>query len=117
VAMSTPHVRDQNLRRVSRLTGRLAAAGLVVVGGFAGLLARPWVTSAKTTGVATTNANSSGAAARGSSSTSVPGQSSRSNGQATPTTTAPRSNRVPLNPPSRPPAPSNSRGPVVSGGS
>ncbi len=52
--MSAPDLRDQGLRRVSRLTGWLAAAAILAVGAFAGLLARPQASTAKVSADAAT---------------------------------------------------------------
>jgi hypothetical protein len=111
--MSAPDLRDRGLRRVSRLTGWLAAAGLVAVGAFAGLLARPQHTSTKVATAAdpasaavtqTPTAGSAGTTANGSKkSTTTPGSTKK---------TTPQVTR-----PVQPPVQSRQRGPAVSGGS
>ena len=109
--MSAPDLRDQGLRRVSRLTGWLAAAGIVGVGAFAGLLARPHTSTAKVSaGSATTDQSVPDSQTPPTSST----------GKSTNTTvrsgTGQRST-PPVTRPSQPPVPSRQRGPAVSGGS
>jgi len=106
--MSAPDLRDRGLRRVSRLTGWLAAAGLVAVGAFAGLLARPQPSSAKVSTAVdpATAADQTPTTTSGKSSGSSAAKSGSSQ-KASPPITAPR----------QPPVQSRQRGPAVSGGS
>ena len=111
--MSAPDLRDQGLRRVSRLTGWLAAAGVLAVGAFAGLLARPQPSTTKVTATGTDGVATDQGASTSSGST-------RSSGGSTSSTVRSGSTKrstPPVTRPSQPPVQSRQRGPAVSGGS
>ena len=114
--MSAPDLRDRGLRRVSRLTGWLAAAGLIAVGGFAGLLARPQHSSTKVSAAIDPASAASTQAAPGSQtpSTATPGKSSGSSSAKSGST---KKASPPVTRPAQPPVQSRQRGPAVSGGS